>query len=118
MARDYFKKLWSTILSNGVRLDSDGNWTIINSSTNKRRMQGKGSGVGGPSGKKQKVWVPAKIFLTPQELEEKAANFPYDVSDHHMSVATVQSAGLLPPSYRQARGNGRVRQVRQLYQDS
>jgi hypothetical protein len=71
MARNYFKKLWSTILSNGVRLDPDGNWTIINSSTNKRRMQGKGSGVGGPPGEKQKIWVPAKIILTPQEIEEK-----------------------------------------------
>jgi hypothetical protein len=35
MKRDYFKKLWSSILSNGVRQDDEGNWNVINSSTNK-----------------------------------------------------------------------------------
>lgn len=68
--RDYFKKLWSSVLSNGVRQDAEGNWTIINSSTNKRRMDGKGSSVGGPSGINQKPWVPAKILITPADLEE------------------------------------------------
>jgi hypothetical protein len=68
--RDYFKKLWSTILSNGVRQDSDGNWNIINSSTNKRRMNGTGSSVAGPSGHNQKKWIPAKIYVTPQDLEK------------------------------------------------
>ncbi len=48
--RDHFKKLWSTILSNGVRQDAEGNWTVINSSTNKRRMEGKASSVGGVAG--------------------------------------------------------------------
>ena len=70
MKRDYFKKLWSTILSNGVRQDQDGNWTIINSSTNKRRMEKTGSSVGGSSGPNSKEWIPAKIFVTPNELEE------------------------------------------------
>jgi hypothetical protein len=69
MSRDYFKKLWSTILSNGVRQDSDGNWTVINSSTNKRRMEGKGSSVGGVSGPNQQQWIPAKIYVTPEELK-------------------------------------------------
>ena len=68
--RDYFKKLWSTILSNGVRQDDDGNWTIINSSTNKRRMEGRGSSVGGASGSMSTTWIPAKILVTPAELEE------------------------------------------------
>ena len=68
--RDYFKKLWSTILSNGVRQDSDGNWTVINSSTNKRRMEKTGSSVGGASGPQSKDWYPAKIFVTPEELED------------------------------------------------
>jgi hypothetical protein len=68
--RNHFKKLWSTILSNGVRQDENGNWTIINSSTNKRRMEGKGSSVGGPSGPQQKQWNPAKIIVTPDELQE------------------------------------------------
>ena len=68
--RQYFKKLWSSILSNGVRQDANGDWTIINSSTNKRRMEGRGSSVGGPSGSMSTVWVPAKIIVTPEELEE------------------------------------------------
>lgn len=68
--RDYFKKLWSTILSNGVRLDLNGEWTIINSSTNKRRMEKTGSSVGGASGPNSQDWKPAKIYVTPQDLEE------------------------------------------------
>lgn len=70
MARDYFKKLWSSILSNGVRQDSNGDWTLINSSTNKRRMQGYGSSVGGPSGPNQRTWIPSKIYVTPEDLKE------------------------------------------------
>lgn len=68
--RDYFKKLWSSILSNGVRQDADGNWTVINSSTNRRRMQGIGNSVGGAAGPMQKPWVPAKVLVTPDELQE------------------------------------------------
>lgn len=70
MKRDYFKKLWSTILSNGVRQDANGNWTIINSSTNKRRMEGFGSSVTGPAGPNQRQWIPSKIYVTPSEIEE------------------------------------------------
>ena len=70
MARDHFKKLWSTILSNGVRQDSEGNWTVINSSTNKRRMDKIGSSVGGASGPSSQEWIPAKIYVTPEELAE------------------------------------------------
>ena len=33
-------------------------------------MEGKGSSVGGPSGNQQKPWNPAKIIITPEELEE------------------------------------------------
>jgi hypothetical protein len=68
--RNHFKKLWSSILSNGVRQDVDGNWTIINSSTNKRRMDKTGSSVGGISGSQQQEWVPSKILVTPQDLED------------------------------------------------
>jgi hypothetical protein len=70
MKRNYFKKLWSGILSNGVRQDIDGNWTLINSSTNKRRMYGSGSSVAGPSGPNQRQWVPSKIYVTPEEIQE------------------------------------------------
>lgn len=70
MARDYYKKLWSTILSNGVRQDENGEWTKINSSTNKRRMEGTGSSVAGPSGENQRQWIPAKVIVTPEELKE------------------------------------------------
>jgi hypothetical protein len=63
MERDYFKKLYSTILSNGVRQDDEGNWTIINSSTNKRRMNKTGSSVGGQAGENSKEWIPAKILI-------------------------------------------------------
>jgi hypothetical protein len=70
MARDHFKKLWSSILSNGVRQDTNGEWNIINSSTNQRRMQGTGSSVGGSSGPNQKQWVPSKIYVTPGDLKE------------------------------------------------
>ena len=70
MARAYFNKLWSTILSNGVRQDSEGNWTVINSSTNKRRMEKTGSSVGGASGPSSQEWIPAKIYVTPEDLAE------------------------------------------------
>jgi hypothetical protein len=70
MQRDHFKKLYSTILSNGVRQDSEGNWTIINSSTNKRRMDKTGSSVGGRAGENSKEWIPAKILITPNELKD------------------------------------------------
>ena len=69
-SRNHFKKLWSTILSNGVRQDLDGNWTVINSSTNKRRMEKTGSSVGGSSGPQQQEWIPSKILITPQDLED------------------------------------------------
>ena len=68
--RDPHKKLWSSILSNGVRQDADGNWTLINSSTNKRRMEDKGSSVGGDSGSQQKPWYPAKVLVTPEDIKE------------------------------------------------
>jgi hypothetical protein len=68
--RDYFKKLWSSILSNGVRQDAEGNWTVINSSTNRRRMQGIGNSVGGPSGANQKPWIPSRVLVTPEDIKE------------------------------------------------
>lgn len=70
MKRDHFKKLWSSILSNGVRQDEYGEWNVINSSTNKRRMQGMGSSVGGPSSPNQKQWIPSKVIVSPQEIQE------------------------------------------------
>jgi hypothetical protein len=69
--RDHFNKLYSTILSNGVRQDEDGEWTKINSSTNKRRMEGKASSVGGESGENSKEWVPSKVLLGPLDVENK-----------------------------------------------
>lgn len=69
--RDYFNKLYSTILSNGVRQDDNGEWTKINSSTNKRRMEGKASSVGGEAGENSKEWIPSKILITPLEIENK-----------------------------------------------
>lgn len=69
--RDYFNKLYSTILSNGVRQDDNGEWTKINSSTNKRRMEGKASSVGGKAGENSKEWIPSKILITPIEIENK-----------------------------------------------
>jgi hypothetical protein len=33
-------------------------------------MEGRGSSVGGASGSMSTVWVPAKIIVTPEELEE------------------------------------------------
>jgi hypothetical protein len=33
-------------------------------------MEGTGSSVGGASGGLQKAWVPAKILVTPEEIEE------------------------------------------------
>lgn len=69
--RDYFNKLYSTILSNGVRQDENGEWTKINSSTNKRRMEGKASSVGGEAGENSKEWIPSKILITPLEIENK-----------------------------------------------
>ena len=68
--RDHFKKLWSTILSNGVRQDLNGDWTLINSFTNKRRMEGLGSSVGGASGPQQKEWIPSKVYVTAEEIRE------------------------------------------------
>lgn len=69
MSKDPFKKLWGNCASNAVRQDSDGNWTVINSSTNKRRMEGKASSVGGNSGKNQKQWIPSKLLITPEDLK-------------------------------------------------
>lgn len=68
--RDPFKKLLSNCASNAVSLDSNGEWTKINSSTNKRRMQKTGSSVGGAAGTNSKQWNPSKLLITTDDLKE------------------------------------------------
>ena len=50
MARDPFKKLLSNCKMNAVSQDENGQWTKINSSTNRRRLEKTGSSVGGAAG--------------------------------------------------------------------
>jgi hypothetical protein len=71
MSRDPFKKLWNNCASNAVYKDENGNYTKINSSTNRRRMEGKGSSVAGPAGEKQKQWKPSKLVVSPDDLRRK-----------------------------------------------
>ena len=77
---------------------------LANSATYRNNLQG---GIFGAT--------PPYLYVQPQSLEDDAQNYPYDISDTNMSVALKQDAGLLPPNYRLARGNGRVRQVADLY---
>lgn len=65
--RNPFEKLLANCKLNGIYQKQDGTWAI-NSSTNKRRMEGKGSAVGSSMGKK---WVPSKILITVEDLENQ-----------------------------------------------
>ena len=66
-AKNPFDKLLSNCKMNGIYQKEDGTWAI-NSSTNKRRMNGLGSAVGSSMGKK---WVPSKILITIEDLENQ-----------------------------------------------
>lgn len=68
--RDPFKKLLANCKLNGIFQRPDGSWSI-NSSTNRRRMLGEGSGVGGAPGPNQKDWKPAKIFINEEDLRRQ-----------------------------------------------
>lgn len=66
MRKNGFKKLLSNVKMNGVSQDENGEWTIINSSTNKKRMQGQGQWWGGLE--KSKIWIPNKVLITEKDL--------------------------------------------------
>jgi hypothetical protein len=65
--RDYFNKLYSTILLNGVRQDENGEWTKINSSNARHRLNGNANA----RRKNTRKWIPPKILLTPLDIENK-----------------------------------------------
>jgi hypothetical protein len=69
-AKNPFKKLLSNVKMNGLSQDKNGEFTIINSSTNRKRMEGNASGRWWGSNPKSKQWVPNKIYLTEQDLVE------------------------------------------------
>jgi hypothetical protein len=59
--------------------------------------------------------TPPFLYVQPQTLVDNSQSFPYSISETYQSVALDQLGNLLPPNMRYARGNGRVRQVQQLY---
>jgi hypothetical protein len=65
--RDYFNKLYSSILRNGVRQDENGEWTKINSGNARHRLNGDPN----KRRKNTKPWVPPKVLITPIEVENK-----------------------------------------------
>ena len=68
--RDPFKKLLSNCSMNAVSQDEFGEWTKINSSTNRRRMNKTGSSVGGAVGEKSKDWTPSKLMVDADDLRD------------------------------------------------
>lgn len=66
--RNGFKKLLSNVKMSGVSQDENGEWTVINSSTNKKRMMGDPSGRWWGSNSKSTLWIPNKIYITEQDL--------------------------------------------------
>ena len=68
--RDPFKKLLTNCSMNAVQQDSNGEWTKINSSTNRRRMNKVGSSVGGSVGENSKEWMPSKLLIDENDLKE------------------------------------------------
>jgi len=70
MARDPFKKLLSNCKMNAVSQDENGQWTKINSSTNRRRLEKTGSSVGGAAGPMSKQWNPSKLMIDESDLKE------------------------------------------------
>lgn len=69
--RDPFRKMLANVEMNAVSRDDNGEFTIIKSGTNKRRMIN-----GGRFGHKvidpddTRIWVPKKIFITTDDLRE------------------------------------------------
>lgn len=70
MKRDPFKKLLANCKMNAVSLDANGEWTKINSSTNKRRLEKTGSSVGGAAGPNSKEWKPSKLMIDENDLRD------------------------------------------------
>ena len=66
--RNGFKKLLANVKMNGLSMDASGQFTIINSSTNRKRMESTGSFTG--SSPNSKPWIPSKIYITEQDLIE------------------------------------------------
>jgi hypothetical protein len=67
--RDPFKKLLTNCSMNAVQQDENGQWTKINSSTNRRRMNKTGSSVGGAAGENSKEWKPSKLLINEDDLK-------------------------------------------------
>lgn len=55
---------------NAVQQDENGQWTKINSSTNRRRMNKTGSSVGGAVGENSKDWKPSKLLIDEKDLKD------------------------------------------------
>lgn len=66
--RNGFKKLLLNVKMNGVSQDEDGEWTLIASSTNKKRMEKNKEGSWWGSCQNSKTWVPSKVMITEQDL--------------------------------------------------
>ena len=69
-ARDGFKKLLSNIKMNALSMDDNGEFTIINSSTNRKRMKNDSSGKIWGSHPNSKVWIPSKIYIDEKDLQQ------------------------------------------------
>jgi hypothetical protein len=73
--RNGFKKLLGNVKMNALSQDSNGEWTLINSATNKRRMKYGGAGLAYDSDPEFAVegndrWIPAKCYITEMDLRE------------------------------------------------
>jgi hypothetical protein len=66
--RNGFKKLLANVKMNGLSMDANGEFTIINSSTNRKRMEAAGSFTG--SSPNSKLWIPRNIYITEKDLIE------------------------------------------------
>ena len=70
MTRKVSKKLINLIKMNALSRDANGEFTIIKSSTNKKRMMHDSSGIRAGSLPNSKVWIPSKLYLNENDLEE------------------------------------------------
>jgi hypothetical protein len=70
MSKNGFKKLLANVKMNGLSQDENGDWTIIKSSTNKKRMQGVASGRWWGALPNSKVWTPSKVMITEADLRQ------------------------------------------------
>ena len=66
--RNGFKKLLSNIQMNALSRDKNGDFTVIKSSTNRKRFESSGNWWG--SNPNSKRWNPSKIYITEQDLME------------------------------------------------